>query len=140
MTTQTLRRGGLDWNVPQDGKAADAYNVAQTTLALESRRRNRADHGAPLTPYDAARHATRLHVISGRLWRLAEREVNGNYGEAQGRQCSSLQDDAREIAAHYGLECSFGGIVNGGLVIGTPEQLSKVDPERHGHVIRRLGS
>lgn len=175
MTEQTkVRRGGLDWNVPNDGKAADAYAVAQTVLALESRRRNRPDHETPLTPWDTARHATRLHVISGLLHRLAERQCNedlacmkcggeGQYdvwpagreiglgpgkrdceacagtGSSLGRKLKSLKADAQEIAEHYGLSCSFGGLVDGGLVIGTPEQLDRVDPERHGHVIRRLG-
>lgn len=154
--TQTLRtrKGGLDWTVPQNGAAADAYAVARTATFLHERRTLENNQS---TARAAASHATRLHVIAGRLWTIAEREANGyrirtvenlihggatHDASAEARDMkrkASLEADAMEIAAHYGLSCSFGGLVDGGLVIGTPDQLNRVDPERHGHVVRRLG-
>lgn len=140
MTTATqTRKGGLDWTVPQTGIASDAYEVARTASLLWARAWRDRLTAAPW----AARHATRLHVISGKLWKLATAEANG-YRDATLRHAAlrrqdSLERDVLEITEHYGLACSFGGLVNGGLVIGTPEQLNRVDPERHGHVIRRLG-
>lgn len=66
-TIQTPNRG-LDASVPTSGRAADAYEVAVTTTYLYHPNR-----GEPLA---AARHAVALHVISGRLHRLAERQCN----------------------------------------------------------------
>lgn len=133
MTTTTKpRHGGLDWNVPRDGRASDAYEVACTTLVLVNAS---IASGASAPGYAPARHATRLHVISGLLHKLAERACNEDLtcpdcrgdgvldvlnedetsdcracagtGLATGRKLESLRADAREIASHYGLSCYF---------------------------------
>lgn len=71
-------RSGLDLDAPRTGRGADAYEVACTADFLQRRqdvepsRAIAASDGA----YAPARHATALHLISGRLHRLAERQCN----------------------------------------------------------------
>jgi hypothetical protein len=74
MTATTRpKASALDADVPRTGRAADAYEVAQTTLRLcEAWDRTEGDQGN-LAP---ARHAVTLHRISGHLHKLAERECN----------------------------------------------------------------
>ena len=167
MTTQTrkpahsMRRGGLDWNVPRDGRASEAYEVACTATLL-------AYHGKTDQGFTAARHATRLHVISGLLHKLAERACNEDLGcrecqgegivtktsasgylsepkcracagtgQTVGRKVESLRADAQEIAAHYGLTCYFQTDPRGcALYIG--EGLTDENYNR-GHAVVRLG-
>lgn len=168
MTTQTLRRGGLDWNVPNDGKAADAYAVACTAVMLDMHRPK--GQGNPLSP---ARHATRLHVISGLLHRLSERQCNEDLccrecqgsgfvtvadggprqnGASTARQCTvcagagltigrrlkSLEADAQEIAQHYGLTCYFQGDPRG-CSLYLLEPGTNPNAYTRGHAVVRLG-
>lgn len=150
MTEQTkvIRRGGLDWNVPNDGKAADAYAVACTAAMLIHKTQDFMD-AAPNR--EACRHATRLHVISGLLHRLNERSCNEGTNEMILRRCASLEDDALEIAEHYGLTCYFQGNPRGcSLYLIDPAIVPIISDERackawidanytRGHAVVRLG-
>lgn len=82
-TTTKARKGGLDWTVPDSGRAADACQVALTTAFLIHAGRKPMHHPGAAVPIPArtsynesARHAARLHVISGLLHRLDERACN----------------------------------------------------------------
>ena len=67
------RKGGLDWSPSNVGQQADANNVGQTAVILERTfHKGKAEAGI----FAPARHAVRLHVISGRLHRMAERLCN----------------------------------------------------------------
>lgn len=77
MTTTTKpRNGGLDWNVPRDGRASDAYEVACTAIVLHRAGTKKRGPFLEGITYAVPRHATRLHVISGLLHKLAERACN----------------------------------------------------------------
>jgi hypothetical protein len=70
-------KSGLDLEPPRSGRGADAYAVAQTAVML--RTRAVADPGTKETPWPglcAARHATALHMLSGRIHRIHERQCN----------------------------------------------------------------
>lgn len=162
--TKTMRRGGLDWNVPRDGRASEAYEVA-TTAAYLNWIGWATENGPQPQAWEAARHATRLHVISGLLHRIAERQCNedlgckfcggtgyndqhrsngvcrpcAGHGSTLGRRLESLRQDAREIAEHYGLTCYFQGDPRGcSLYIGEAKDMNGSSYNR-GHSIVRLG-
>lgn len=124
---------GLDARVPETGRAADCYAVAETALTL-SRRVTELAPGEGRATWNCARHACELHRISGALHRMAEHECNGTrsyscrYCQGEGyaiehgnarRECKSCKGtgdsfilrmyraDAEAIAAHYGLRCYF---------------------------------
>lgn len=67
MSTNKL---GLQWEPSNVGIQADALAVAVTTLVL-----SRANGSDP-SHYGPSRHAVALHVISGKLHRIAERQCN----------------------------------------------------------------
>lgn len=72
-TTLDKAQRGLDANVPNTGRAADAYAVACTASMLQGRN---FPAGVLRHSFEAARHATTLHLLSGQLHRIAERQCN----------------------------------------------------------------
>jgi hypothetical protein len=77
MTTSTQKRTALDSPVPSAGRASDAYEVACTALILLKAGSLRSTEWLTDSPILApARHATLLHIISGKLHRIAERQCN----------------------------------------------------------------
>jgi len=76
MSNAALSKSPLDTAVPSTGRAADAYEVACTAAMLHWL--GWADDGPKPKPqaFESARHATLLHIISGRLHRIAERLCN----------------------------------------------------------------
>jgi len=75
MTTKPNRLGP-DWDPPRSGLQADAQAVAWTALHLAERLFGKG----PALPGAVSRHAVALHVISGRLHRLDERECSEDLG------------------------------------------------------------
>lgn len=121
---------GPDYRPKQDGREADAYAVACTVCFLTE---NAKEPGY----YLPARHAVALHVISGRLHRLAERSCNT--GADVEKAESRLVRAARDIAALYGLSIYHQSDPRGcSLYIGKPEDMNGSTYNR-GHAIVRLG-
>lgn len=67
-----MSKRGLDADVPRNGVASNAYEVACTALFLRGRAPAGGFHGG----FAPARHAVTLHRISGRLHRIAERQCS----------------------------------------------------------------
>lgn len=141
-------KSGLDLDVPRSGRAADAYEVACTAVMLRDRAPERLDADGPTKtdpPLMSARHATALHVISGRLHRLAERQCNEDLtcakcrgeggsnmstcracagsGLTIGRTLARLERQATEIAAHYGCRAYFQGDPRGCALYLVPGEI-----------------
>jgi hypothetical protein len=73
MNANKGRKGGLDFDPSNVGAQADAYNVASTAMLLDRQfHQGKAEAGI----FAPARHAVALHVISGKLHRMAERLCN----------------------------------------------------------------
>jgi hypothetical protein len=133
-------KSGLDIQAPRSGRGCDAYEVARTAVFLATRGRADGDETAPYPDMHLARHATALHVISGRLHRIHERQCNEDLGcprcqgeghlpknergivvrclsclgtgSTVGRTLARLERQALDIAEHY--RCRL-HVADGGL-------------------------
>jgi len=141
------RKSGLELDAPRNGRAADAYEVACTALWLADRDWSESQPKAQRFSY--ARHATVLHMISGRLHRIAERNCNFSYacpdcggegkaggqfkgddcracagrGSTTGRTEDRLEQQARDIAEHYRCRAYFQGDPRGCSLYLIPEEM-----------------
>jgi hypothetical protein len=156
VTTKTANPFGLEF-CPKDGRESDAYNVASTVCILRGKSPAEDSWLAP------ARHAVALHVVSGKLHRIAERQCNEDLtcracdggglgtltttacracagrGSTLGRREARLEAGALEIAKHYGLGVYFQGDPRGcSLYIGDAEHMNGANYNR-GHAVVRLG-
>lgn len=94
---------GLEYVPPRNSKAESYQNVAWTCAELMKR------SPEPMLPGRVSRHAVALHIISGKLHRLAEAQCNYGLKPRQESAERRLEKAASEIAAYYGMRAYHQG-------------------------------
>ena len=129
-------KSGLDLEAPEkDGRARDAWEVARTgmMLLLHAEARDREALGANWLGHVAARHAVNLHIISGKLHRIAEAACNGDPSRGALLREARLQRQAQDIVEAYGLRCYFQADPRGCALYLIPNEIV---PTRYGDLYR----
>lgn len=112
MPNKTANPFGLEFSPSNAGKEADAYEVASTVVVLH---RKSVEGG-----YSICRHATALHVISGKLHRLAERQC---YEDLTCPRCQGdgLNRSGRDVEAATSARSDCRACAGSGLTTGRRE-------------------
>lgn len=100
-TSRTANPYGLEFQPSNVGREADAEAVAQTTALLSARVHAHLAVKADMSTgaFQVGRHAVALHVISGKLHRIAERQCNE---DLTCRQCEGVGNTFWPQEQYYG--------------------------------------
>ena len=134
---------GLEYVPPRNSKAEGYQDVAWTCAMLYERAHPVGFLSkAPILPGRVSRHAVALHVISGKLHRLAENRCTYGLSKHQETAEANLTRAANEIAAHYGCRAYVQGDPRGCSLYLIPAELhpESEDDSRYssGHAVSRL--